>query len=290
MISREQQADGSGLSALYITRVEGLAPPFPVFTDATPDGKRGFVQFWPERDCAPSIEFLRAIDPATHARWWTQDVFSRVGARDQHPAGFILPIEVEGAISHPALKKRVLAALGVVPEPGHLAPVTGGVEYASSESLNEPLGESRELLPEPPELYDPEIYFEHTPTQSPFASAERQRAEGEQDAGCVRRYLTAYKRFMEVPSVGRLLDATQDPQFGDSYYLAMKWCLKNKVSEDFISLLHVTFAVQWVLQSRPYGSTPSPTGSRGLFREDVELLAGVVRRYCQGEERAERPE
>jgi hypothetical protein len=111
------------------------------------------------------------------------------------------------------------------------------------------------------------------------------RAEGEQDAECVRRYLFAYQKFMDSPTVANLFGATVSPHFGDSYCLAMRHCLDAKVSEDFISLLHVTFALQWVKESRAFSTLQPPAGSSGLFPEDAELMASAIQRYCQGEGR-----
>lgn len=299
MISRDPPSCAPCQGNARLPPPEVTPVPFPVFTDSSRDGKRGFVQFWPERDCVGALLFFRAIDPGAHARWWVREILSRTATQREYPKDLHVRDDLEKSISRPDLRKRVLATLSVVPESEHLREAIrhfGYVEdaesgnfvrtttpvfkYASSVKLSERLGESRETLERIPELYDPEIFFEHPATQSPFSSRERMRAEGEQDAACARLYLSAYRRFMESPNVANIVAATIHPFFGDSYNLAMGYCLKNNVSEDFISLLHVVFAVQWVIESRPLSASIAPAESQGLFREDVELLRGIVRHYC----------
>jgi len=218
--------------------------------------------------------------------------------------GFVIRDDLERSAAHPSLRRKMVDALAVMPDLAELkeaAERLGYVEdpalrcfrrvsivgrtHASLESLLERRGEGRETIDSIPELYDPRIFFEHPPTQSPFATRERMRMEGVQDAECVRRYLFAYQSLMESPTVAHLYDATVSPHLGASYYLAMRHCLEAGVSDDFISLLHVTFALQWVIDSRPYSESAPPNGSRGLFPEDVDLMASAIQRYCLGQER-----
>ena len=299
MVSRGPRSVSSNLDELHPPGVPHTLVPFPKFTDLSSDSKRGFVQFWPERDAGECFRFLRALDPIAHARWWVREVVSRTGSLSEYPADCIVRDNLERSISIPSYRQRVLGALDVIPGLEHLREAARMYgyredsaigryvlnsprinEYATPMSLSEKIGEGWEVLKKIPEQYDPAIFFEHTATHSPFASPERRRAEGEQDAECVRRYLTAYQRFMTSPSVGELFSATIHPRFGDSYYLAMKYCLNNDVSDNFISLLHVSFAWQWVIETRPRGGVSAPQDSRGLFREDVELFSVAVRRYC----------
>ena len=303
MVSHEPLSAPFSHGSIRVPPIQRGAVPFPKFTENGADGTRGFVQFWPERDCSVSHRFFRALDPYAHARWWLREVVTRTGHQVEYSDNFIARGVLERSITPPCFRSKVMGALEVVPELEHLRGAAhsfgysefgamgtfvrccapSACDYASGVSLSERCGKPREALGRIPDLYDPVIFFEHTPTQSPFATTARMRAEGEQDAECVRHYLAAYQRFMDSPNVENLVNATLSPYFGDSYYLAMKWCLTNNVSEDFISLLHVTFSVQWVVGSRPLGGALPPYESRGLFREDVELLGAAVRRYCQGE-------